>query len=798
MTSSLGRSLIHSKQKNVAAGKARRDEKMLQMQILADEQMRYEENSREKKKLKSIWDTSNLDEFLMVADNRTEGYTAARDVRVVVGGAAHVVKQNKVVPLPGDTSRDWHGMSSMLEIPHRPEWSFKMRAEELQLKEKSMFVEWRRKLAKLEETTNVTLTPYEKNLEVWRQLWRVVERSDVVVQIVDARNPLAFRCCDLERVVASQRVSRPPSAAAAAAAEPPAAAAATPAPAKQLIMLLNKADLLHEDQRRAWAEYLTQLGVKFYFFCAAPKVEEPTTESSSDDEEGGATAALEASPAPPLLATKPVHHKRRAGENRLRGAPQVVEHPHLMQTTKEAAQQKLRDRKAPKVAEPTAAEIARDRRRLALAAGALAPRQPFDVIDAQGLLDELAAMRASLGVAETDAVMVGMVGYPNVGKSSTINALLNFKQVVVSATPGKTKHFQTLTIPDERRVMLCDCPGLVFPSFAATRESMVVDGILPVDTVKDYTTPIGLICRRVPGTVMELRYRVQLDPSLDVDESCSVADLLLNAIARRRGYMTDHNKPNRSKVAKEMLKDYVDGRLIYVHPPPGLVLTDPSAPTTAPSQPRAHGDDDDGGDGDDDDDGGDEEDDLEDVYSAEDARGLSDAGGDDADADAEELADPRRFLDRPVGGPSKPTGRYVDPAVARPLSTAELFNSVQNTEYCEAALAALESKAPIFKKKRNPQLEPDQFVAVSAAGETELLIDSDDDIVATGGGEDADAFVSQAAPSRQRQPSKRQARRMMKQARGVPAATNGSAPPPRKRIMSARLPAAPSCRASRS
>jgi large subunit GTPase 1 len=39
-------------------------------------------------------------------------------------------------------------------------------------------------------------------------------------------------------------------------------------------------------------------------------------------------------------------------------------------------------------------------------------------------------------------LVVGMIGYPNVGKSSTINALCNEKKVAVSATPGKTKHFQ--------------------------------------------------------------------------------------------------------------------------------------------------------------------------------------------------------------------------------------------------------------------------------------------------------------------------------------------------------------------
>lgn len=36
---------------------------------------------------------------------------------------------------------------------------------------------------------------------MWRQLWRVLERAHLVVQIVDARNPLRFRCEDLERYV---------------------------------------------------------------------------------------------------------------------------------------------------------------------------------------------------------------------------------------------------------------------------------------------------------------------------------------------------------------------------------------------------------------------------------------------------------------------------------------------------------------------------------------------------------------------------------------------------------------------
>ena len=69
------------------------------------------------------------------------------------------------------------------------------------------------------------MTPYERNLEVWRQLWRVIERSDLVVQIVDARNPLFFRSTDLEKYVKegdARRIN---------------------------LLLVNKADMLTEYQR---------------------------------------------------------------------------------------------------------------------------------------------------------------------------------------------------------------------------------------------------------------------------------------------------------------------------------------------------------------------------------------------------------------------------------------------------------------------------------------------------------------------------------------------------------------------
>ena len=76
----------------------------------------------------------------------------------------------------------------------------------------------------------------------------------------------------------------------------------------------------------------------------------------------------------------------------------------------------------------------------------------------------------------------------------------------MQATPGRTKHFQTINLSDS--LMLCDCPGLVFPQFSSSKAEMALAGVLPLDRLTDVRMPIGLIARRFPRAYLEALYHI--------------------------------------------------------------------------------------------------------------------------------------------------------------------------------------------------------------------------------------------------------------------------------------------------
>lgn len=346
-----------------------------------------------------------------------------------------------------------------LKIPRRPKWTKEMSAEDLERAENEAFLNWRRDLAMLQESEDILMTPYEKNLEFWRQLWRVVERSDVVVQIVDARNPLLFRSVDLERYVKEVDSN------------------------KMNMILVNKSDLLTLEQRHHWAQYFDCEGIRTAFYSATLVEEELKRE---------AEAAKHADD-PPSSAME-LKQLREAAEQ-IQQSLDVVEH------TLEAIESKMKA-KPVVVTDPKLPKLPTDK------------NSPH-LLSRTELIEFLRHIYT--GPRNTEQhVTIGMVGYPNVGKSSTINSLMTVKKVSVSATPGKTKRFQTLFL--DKDILLCDCPGLVMPSFVLTKADMLLNGILPIDQMRDHVPAVNLLCERIPRHVLEDKYGIVIAKPLEGED----------------------------------------------------------------------------------------------------------------------------------------------------------------------------------------------------------------------------------------------------------------------------------------
>lgn len=105
---------------------------------------------------------------------------------------------------------------------------------------------------------------------------------------------------------------------------------------------------------------------------------------------------------------------------------------------------------------------------------------------------------------EKKAVTVGVIGYPNVGKSSIINSLKRKRAAGVSSRAGFTRSLQEIEI--DSKVKIIDSPGVILSNDS---EGLLVlrNQINPLD-VKDPIAPIAAILERVSKTQLMNIYKI--------------------------------------------------------------------------------------------------------------------------------------------------------------------------------------------------------------------------------------------------------------------------------------------------
>ena len=153
-----------------------------------------------------------------------------------------------------------------------------------------------------------------------------------------------------------------------------------------------------------------------------------------------------------------------------------------------------------------------------------------------------------------DSVNIGVVGYPNTGKSSLINFLTGKSAVKTSSEAGYTKGIQKIKF--SKGLYLIDTPGIIpISEKSSTSIANLVKhpqiGAVTWDKTPNPDLVVDRLMKEYPG-ILEKHYGINAKMDLEI---------LIEKLGKKLNYLKKGNLIDEIRTAKKILRDWQEGKI---------------------------------------------------------------------------------------------------------------------------------------------------------------------------------------------------------------------------------------------
>ena len=204
------------------------------------------------------------------------------------------------------------------------------------------------------------------------------------------------------------------------------------------------------------------------------------------------------------------------------------------------------------------------------------------VVGATALLKLL--KKYSLSNGTVGSLTAGIVGYPNVGKSSVINSLLasankKGKSVKTGSTAGVTTQHQLISL--DKKVTLIDSPGVVFAG-SVDDASLVIRRAVNVSSVEDPVGVVQTVLTKIPMEQVAQQFRMA---------DFASSDEFLSTLGKLKCKFKRGGIVDKEAAARFALHHWSNGRAKFFCLPPPIVHNDGFAQVVTQALPEFNIDD---------------------------------------------------------------------------------------------------------------------------------------------------------------------------------------------------------------